>query len=854
MTMARLLNARAAAAGLLFIAGVQAVVNQPAIADEPYEETIPMRMPFSKMWQTTPTGWTNLPCTSASSIAAASNINYALCEEGLISLNPLSTLTGVDNSWSTLASSDPAYVPPFLIAANSTNAASVQCSAAACTQQVLISGLQIGSLNTAYAYPSATRPGWWTLWLGGTAGVSVYDVQVGQTAVELWSAPVAVNAVSASAALSMVAAGNNTAMMLYDMLSLSLVRWEWVSDVVSGAGGVYDDVTTALAFDHDILYAGNPTCLNVRYPNASVYRFSDLEGLPSTNITALAVDVSSAPLRPAGSRRLWIGTLQGVVLFDPTAPMRPAQPTLLPNGQLSVPSAQRWRYFRGSRWLATAASNTMASTVVLGGLLPLPQSQPAAGVAVLTTTGITMLQSQQWTLQQKAGVIEAQTAGVDLHGLGLTTSCTTATFGLTANCSMNTDDNSGLWTSLNVVAQSMKYIVTGDAAAAAQASHYLEGMHLLNRVTGITGLFARCALPPGVPPPSAPATAAAVAAKQQQQRRRNSRRSTGAGVGMAWHNSSSMPGYTWEGDTSSDEVCGHMMAYTLASQLLADVNSTAAALAGQLLVNITRYIVENNFTLVDVTGQPTTWGKWSPAYVNWDRSWSDQRGLNSVQMLGLLLDSQGLVPAGSADWQLFQTALDYLVQQEGYADNMVNAKIAAPSDDNYSDDELAYFAYYALLNAAPAVQANNSATFTLATNSMLRTWRLIRFTRPSLWHAMTLGTAGAALTAPDYAALSDIAFNLRTWPVEQLDWPVVNSDRADLSWLVDPEVNRDFQHSTDSVPVVPANERCTARWNSDERTMDGGSGYNQQDGGAFLLPYWMSRYYGFLTAAAAASD
>lgn len=50
------------------------------------------------------------------------------------------------------------------------------------------------------------------------------------------------------------------------------------------------------------------------------------------------------------------------------------------------------------------------------------------------------------------------------------------------------------------------------------------------------------------------------------------------------------------------------------------------------------------------------------------------------------------------------------------------------------------------------------------------------------------------------------ASNLRQWPLDPLQWPVQNSDRLDI-WL-DPEENRDARHGTESMGVLPADERC----------------------------------------------
>ena len=43
---------------------------------------------------------------------------------------------------------------------------------------------------------------------------------------------------------------------------------------------------------------------------------------------------------------------------------------------------------------------------------------------------------------------------------------------------------------------------------------------------------------------------------------------------------------------------------------------------------------------------------------------------------------------------------------------------------------------------------------------------------------------------------------------------------------------------------LPANERCQYRWNANPYLIqDCGSGMSESDPGAWLLPYWMARYY-----------
>ena len=43
-------------------------------------------------------------------------------------------------------------------------------------------------------------------------------------------------------------------------------------------------------------------------------------------------------------------------------------------------------------------------------------------------------------------------------------------------------------------------------------------------------------------------------------------------------------------------------------------------------------------------------------------------------------------------------------------------------------------------------------------------------------------------------------------------------------------------------------ERNQQRWNANPYVLDGGSGMNECDPGAWLLPYWMGVYHGLIRA------
>jgi hypothetical protein len=81
-------------------------------------------------------------------------------------------------------------------------------------------------------------------------------------------------------------------------------------------------------------------------------------------------------------------------------------------------------------------------------------------------------------------------------------------------------------------------------------------------------------------------------------------------------------------------------------------------------------------------------------------------------------------------------------------------------------------------------------------------------------------------------------------PIDTIDWTVTNSNRKEITM----ERAADRFQRRQSVPLLPPDERPVMKWNSNPFDIDGGSGgRNEDDGAAFLLPYWMGRYRGLLT-------
>jgi hypothetical protein len=272
--------------------------------------------------------------------------------------------------------------------------------------------------------------------------------------------------------------------------------------------------------------------------------------------------------------------------------------------------------------------------------------------------------------------------------------------------------------------------------------------------------------------------------------------------------------------------------------------------AAELLTNISAYIVASNFTLVDITGKATTWGHWDPPTLNSNRDWSDDRGINSLQVIGWIAAALNVTDPSSSEYELMAAGLNELASASNdYVSNLVNAKIMAPCDVTYFDDENTFLAYPPLLALLPAAGhiAGNITIQQLASagqESLLRLFEYVRAERQSCWNVMFLSQSSsvADMSAADIEQLLfDAVWNLRTFPMELTRWPVHNSHRLDV--VMDSELPGNVR------TVLPSNERAQGRLDDNPYTADAGDGMIASDPGAWLLPYWWARANGVLSAA-----
>jgi hypothetical protein len=118
-----------------------------------------------------------------------------------------------------------------------------------------------------------------------------------------------------------------------------------------------------------------------------------------------------------------------------------------------------------------------------------------------------------------------------------------------------------------------------------------------------------------------------------------------------------------------------------------------------------------------------------------------------------------------------------------------------------------------------------------------RHYEVVRPEQPSFY------TFVYATVDPNGADIEGAIENLRQIPTDRRGWAMANSHRADV--VFSPSRNR-FDEPV-LYHVLPADERSFQKWNGDPYVPDdAGDGRNEDEGAAYLLPYWMGRFHGFI--------
>ncbi len=358
----------------------------------------------------------------------------------------------------------------------------------------------------------------------------------------------------------------------------------------------------------------------------------------------------------------------------------------------------------------------------------------------------------------------------------------------------------------------------------------------------------------------------------------------------------------YKGDTSADEIIGHLFIYKLAYDILGEEDPELAELIVNAVEKFAQHIVDNSYCLVDGSGQPTTWGKFSRTY------------LHNGQVLGgaplqtsvlLCLFKLAAYLTGEQKWEdeYRMAALDEQYQyaeimtqnQERY--NMAILEYANSVSEilgfilrplvgsktfnalyrmilNYSDEEMAMLAYYLLFQ-----MEDDEELLAYYEEGLNDWWYSMSFSENPLWYYI-YQLAYPNETKTDYYGnnlVDTAAWALSRHPIDTRRYGASNSERDDV-WELDlddvgiggtSELSFDpngykplFWNSDNNIlkligmifglnnfewAVAPFDERSMHKYNGSTYEMDNNYNPGEMEGSTtYSLPYWMGRYHGML--------
>ncbi|WP_338868809.1 hypothetical protein WBJ53_18485 [Spirosoma sp. SC4-14] len=460
----------------------------------------------------------------------------------------------------------------------------------------------------------------------------------------------------------------------------------------------------------------------------------------------------------------------------------------------------KFDYYFGERWLP---GNTV--TAIAEG--------PKNSVLILTTAGLGQLCFKTMTLHDKALFYEDQVRQRHIRN-GFNASLDNMTKGNLATGYLSDSDNDGLWTSMYLGGEIFRYAVTKDKDALQNCRESLDAMERLYTINPVPGFPARSFERAGY-------------IKQLSDPDR-------------WQHSQ-QPGWDWKSTTSSDEVIGHVFAFGAMAELVDDKDLQRRSIA--LIDTLMSHILSHDMYLIDYDGKPTMWGKWNPDYVNNFPTNVGDRKLNSSNIMAMLQTAYHFTKK-----EKYKTKAYELMQKYGYLENLMRpmkeiGQAPENADDhskhmseswNHSDDEMYFVGYWGLYRYAftPELKAKYK-------QAILDHWQAERPEKEGAWNIFT------ALTGAKDVDLPEAAWYLREHPLDLIDWVIMNSHRKDIDLMAE-----NFRNQT-TKEVLPPDERPIQRHNGNMFSLDRtrGNGTSEHSAGdIWLLPYWMGRYLGVISA------
>ncbi len=577
-----------------------------------------------------------------------------------------------------------------------------------------------------------------------------------------------------------------TYMGLYKLSDAGLRRFFQPNELYSAA-------VNGIAFAPDgRLWVGSWGGISVLENDVCVDQIIGKDGLPWWNVTCM----SFAP-----DDTLWAGTTKGVSRYN-------VSPEWIARN-----NGSNWSLRHSRRWLLSDDVRSIAF-----------DSEGTAWIG--TNKGVSAIKRRTMTLADKSEYFRKRLEERHVRPPGFVEKCRYPDPDDRSTWEPMDDDNDGEYTSLYLATESLRYAVTDDPRAKANADHAYEALEFLQTVTESDGFFARTVVPTtweSMADMNQAFTEEEIADHLVQDPRWKP-------VEKRWRTSSDGKWY-WKGDTSSDEIVGHMAGYFFYYEYAA--NDAQKERVSKHVQKIVDHVIRHNFTLTDpFDGKHTRWGVWTPEVLHNDPDWWVEGKINVFEMLSFLKLTYHMT--GDSKYQrLYKKWLDTYNFKE------IARRPKAPNRSEWShiDDGI-------LMECAPALMRYETDPELRALYLEGITWsyRMVDNDQDP-WFNFTFGLLGGE----DFHLNESVEF-LRDQPLDLIQWEIDNSFRDDIDLVRSP-----MQEPLQTSRMLPASERGVMRWDKNPWAVISGDfsdpdGTLESSGVFWLLPYWMGRYCGYIEA------
>jgi len=523
---------------------------------------------------------------------------------------------------------------------------------------------------------------------------------------------------------------------------------------------------------------------------------------------------------------LWVGGLGGISVYKrdkwiKTITPKDGLPTIwikcvkkAPNGVMWVGTSLGATRFNGKTWSLRHSRRWLLSDDVRDIAF---DSKGNAWIA--TAKGVSAIMKKQMTLKQKFDYYYDILKRRHVRPPYLVEKCGFTSPGDTTTWFPRDDDNDGQYTSMYLAMESYRYAVTKNPEAKENAGKAFNALKFLQEVTETDGFVARTVVPSDWK--SMADANRTITDREWAEKILEEPRETR--IEKMWLPSKDGK-WLWKRGTSSDEITGHMYGYFIYYELAAEGEEKERV--KDHILKIVDYIIKGGYNLIDIDRKHTKWGVWAPEYLNNNPDWATERGINSLEILSYLK----LAYHVSGD-EKYQKEFYKLYNDHHYSDNITHAKSTIKSWITFIDDELLALAYPVLVEYEDDPEVKK-----VIMKSVDQWYDVLKNDDNPYFNYLYNGFTGKELN------LERSMFILQDNPLDLISWRIDNSKREDLHVTRKP-ILEELQTSR----LVPPSERAVMRWDRNPwQAVTGDGGYSERDGAAWMLAYWVGRYYGFI--------